>query len=365
MLFVYNVYETMKDNKSSKKQGSTIPKGNEVRTNDVQCNSINDGHDRKCNYCDGKTTYLATTKKGKKYAKWYINPHMEGGLICGKCYKNLQYHQALPPKQVRHGVRIARIANRKCHNCGGNTIAQNSKYRIWHKHPELTGKWFCAKCYANWIYGPKRKFKTKKERYEYLSELFRGQGNPMYGDHSTNLGRKYTAERNRKVSKAVKLWAKLHPEHYRKIGVLGALKARQLGLSGVPTSLEIMMENALKKRKIRHIPQQRYSIGIMDFLIPEVKIAVFLDGGVWHADPRIYEASDVLFFGRKSSKSEWSKITAEEIWKKDKEQNDYLQSKGYPVVRFWEAEVRGDIDSCIKIIEAKIRELVGRATTNE
>lgn len=356
--------ELMKGKNSSKENESQV-RNHPEQPNVPHCDPPDVGSERNCNYCGGDSTYMAETKKGLKYAKWYMNPHKEGGWICGKCYKNLQYHQALPPKHIRCSVRIARIAKRKCHNCGGYTIVQNGKYRIWHKHPKLTGKWFCAKCYANWIYRPKRKFNTKEERYEYLSELFSGQGNPMYGDHFTNLGRKYTAERNRKVSKAVKLWAKLHPEHYRKIGVLGALKARQLGLSGTPTSLEIMMEIALKKHKIRYIPQQRYSIGIMDFLIPEVKIALFLDGSVWHADPRNYEASDVLFFGRKSSKKEWSKITAVEIWKKDEEQNEYLRSEGYTVVRFWEAEVKRDIDSCIKIIEAKIRELKECTTKNE
>jgi hypothetical protein len=54
------------------------------------------------------------------------------------------------------------------------------------------------------------------------------------------------------VSEAVKEWAKIHREHYYKIGVLGALKARKLGLSGIPTGLEIKMEKALRKYKIRY-----------------------------------------------------------------------------------------------------------------
>jgi hypothetical protein len=58
----------------------------------------------------------------------------------------------------------------------------------------------------------------------------------MYGNHTLNLGRVYTKERNKKVSSAVKEWAKTHREHYYRIGVLGALKARSLGLSGKPTT---------------------------------------------------------------------------------------------------------------------------------
>jgi hypothetical protein len=57
--------------------------------------------------------------------------------------------------------------------------------------------------------------------YKYLSQLFSGKGNPMYGVHM--FGRTYTRERNERVSQAVKKWARLHPECYIKIGIKGAL----------------------------------------------------------------------------------------------------------------------------------------------
>jgi G:T-mismatch repair DNA endonuclease (very short patch repair protein) len=46
------------------------------------------------------------------------------------------------------------------------------------------------------------------------------------------------------------------------------------------------MEKALRKYKIRYVSQLRYGIGIMDFYLPEGNIALFVDGGIWHADPR-------------------------------------------------------------------------------
>ncbi len=48
------------------------------------------------------------------------------------------------------------------------------------------------------------------------------------------FGRTYTPERNEKVYQVVKKWTALHPEHYKSMGIKGALKARKLGLSGVP-----------------------------------------------------------------------------------------------------------------------------------
>ncbi|MGI0045182.1 MAG: DUF559 domain-containing protein, partial [Nitrososphaeraceae archaeon] len=165
----------------------------------------------------------------------------------------------------------------------------------------------------------------------------------------------YSADRNRRVSDAVKKWAKLHPEHYSRIGVLGALKARKTGLYGVPTSLETIMEKALRKYKIRYISQRRYGKGIMDFYLPDGNIALFVDGGVWHADPRLYEPNDTLFFGFKTSRKEWSTVTAKDVWKKDRLHNIYLKSRGYTVVRFWEKEIECDIDRCIEVIKKRIQ----------
>jgi hypothetical protein len=70
------------------------------------------------------------------------------------------------------------------------------------------------------------------------------------------------------VSEAVKKWAKLNPEHYQRIGVLGALKARKLGLYRIPTSLEAIMKKALRRHKIRYVSQYNYRRGIMDFYLP-------------------------------------------------------------------------------------------------
>lgn len=55
----------------------------------------------------------------------------------------------------------------------------------------------------------------------------------------------------------------------------------------------------------------------MDFYLPEGNIALFVDGGVWHADPRIYEPDNNLFFKFKTSKKEWKIATAKDVRRKD------------------------------------------------
>jgi hypothetical protein len=130
-------------------------------------NLVGDSEEKRCELCGSNRTYIAVTKNGTYYPKWNSNPFKEDSLICGRCYRNLLYHKALPPSHVRRGIRIARIAKRTCHKCGGKTTTQKSKttsndYHIWHRHPEILNKWLCGRCYANWLFEPKRKFKTNK-----------------------------------------------------------------------------------------------------------------------------------------------------------------------------------------------------------
>jgi DNA mismatch endonuclease, patch repair protein len=172
----------------------------------------------------------------------------------------------------------------------------------------------------------------------------------MYDKH-INIGRTYTDDRNRRVSEAVKKWAAEHPEHYYRMGTLGASKTRELGLNGIPTKLEQAMEDALKKYDIHYVTQYKYTIGFMDFYVPDSNIAVFVDGSYWHADPRIFQAENMLFFGK----------TAQWVWQKDLRQVNYLKSQGYTVLRFWEKEVYENVDDCIKIIQKKVVDYKNKA----
>jgi DNA mismatch endonuclease (patch repair protein) len=114
------------------------------------------------------------------------------------------------------------------------------------------------------------------------------------------------------------------------------------------------MKKALRKFKILYLSQRKYGLGIMDFYLPEGNIALFVDGGVWHADPRLYDPDDILFFKLKTSRNESKIVTAKEVWKKDRLQNNYLKSKGYTVIRLWEKEIKYEIEKCIQIIQSRL-----------
>ncbi|MGA9845740.1 MAG: DUF559 domain-containing protein [Nitrososphaeraceae archaeon] len=179
----------------------------------------------------------------------------------------------------------------------------------------------------------------------------RGKENEEHkNNHTINLGRTYTPERNKKVAAASKRWIAEHPDEHRKKAVKGALRASKLGLFRLSTKLEDKMEEALKKYNISYIRQQQFEIGIMDFYLPEGNVAVFVDGDVWHANPEKYKCDDILFYGK----------TANSIWNRDLYHNSHLKSRGFRVLRFWENEINRNIDACIKkILESlKVRNTI-------
>jgi DNA polymerase I len=81
-----------------------------------------------------------------------------------------------------------------------------------------------------------------------------------------------------------------------------------------------------------------------DRLSVDLKIAIFVDGDYWHANPKKYLSEDILY----------KTTTASMIWKKDKWVNRLVEKKGWTVLRFWESEIKKNIQICIKKITENI-----------
>ena len=91
------------------------------------------------------------------------------------------------------------------------------------------------------------------------------------------------------------------------------------------TTPERLMREELIKRKIKFIPQYPYEKGIADFYIPQYNAIIECDGNYWHNYP----------IGTQ----------------KDLKQTIFLVSKGYQVYRFWESNIKEDIEKCIEQIK--------------
>ena len=65
----------------------------------------------------------------------------------------------------------------------------------------------------------------------------------------------------------------------------------------------------------------------IDVYLPDLKLGFEFDGTYWHADPRFYNATDII---------EHKNITAEEIWKRQKIKDEIAETKGIRLIHILE-----------------------------
>ncbi|MEK6878529.1 MAG: DUF559 domain-containing protein, partial [Nanoarchaeota archaeon] len=159
----------------------------------------------------------------------------------------------------------------------------------------------------------------------------------------------------KKVSIGVKEWMKKHPEK---------VKEMVERLMKNPKWFNTRPERIMKNELIRHgwrlnkdfIFQYKkfsfiknYPFHIIDFVFPNFKLALYVDGDYWHANPKMYKeypTEDELKRGIKKINLDQTKQR-----KRDQDIDRALIKKGWKVIRFWEKDIIKDIDWCIKRLE--------------
>jgi G:T-mismatch repair DNA endonuclease (very short patch repair protein) len=100
--------------------------------------------------------------------------------------------------------------------------------------------------------------------------------------------------------------------------------------------------NTFETEQHLYLNNKRISIDELDKLN---KIALFVDGNFWHADPNIYNATDKVI----------QNSTAESIWQHDKSVNDTLRNNNFLVLRFWENNIYNKSADCLKTIDTALK----------
>ena len=116
------------------------------------------------------------------------------------------------------------------------------------------------------------------------------------------------------------------------------------------TSIEIKLRKALWHQGIRYRKNYAGLPGKPDIVLTKYKIAVFCDSDFWHGYD--WENSRHKI---KSNHEYWiPKI--ERNMARDKEINRCLEEQGWFVIRFWERQIRRELDACV----AAVREVAAR-----
>lgn len=112
----------------------------------------------------------------------------------------------------------------------------------------------------------------------------------------------------------------------------------------------------MQVRRLVHAAGLRYRVNArperdlrrtVDLLFRRPKVAVLIDGCFWHGCPEHHQAP-------KSNATFWSeKITANRA--RDAQTTESLTRRGWLVLRFWEHEIRADVDAVAARIIADVR----------
>lgn len=111
------------------------------------------------------------------------------------------------------------------------------------------------------------------------------------------------------------------------------------------TKPELLLRKELWKRGFRYRTSDKTLPGKPDISNKSRKVAVFVDGEFWHGYNWEVKKDAI-----KSNRAFWiPKI--ERNMQRDEEINALLERSGYKILRFWDFEVKKNLEDCVKAIE--------------
>ena len=112
-------------------------------------------------------------------------------------------------------------------------------------------------------------------------------------------------------------------------------------IRGKNTKPELAFRKALYAKGYRYRVDYRKLIGRPDIVLKKYKTIIFIDGEYWHG--RNWEERKPKI---KTNREFWVAKFERNI-QRDKEVNIELKSLGYTVFRFWETEVKKELQRCL------------------
>lgn len=110
------------------------------------------------------------------------------------------------------------------------------------------------------------------------------------------------------------------------------------------TKAEILLRKALWNRGVRYRKNYKLLPGKPDIVVLKCHIAIFVDGDFWHG-----KDFETIKKRIGTNKKFWIEKLKRNI-ERDEEINDRLTEMGWLVLRFWDSEIKKDLDSCVNNI---------------
>ncbi|MBF0319894.1 MAG: very short patch repair endonuclease [Nitrospirae bacterium] len=115
------------------------------------------------------------------------------------------------------------------------------------------------------------------------------------------------------------------------------------------TSIEKKLGKALWAANFRYRKNYVKIYGTPDFVSIKYKIVIFCDSAFWHG----YKNMTTKVHNFKSNEDFWVEKMNRNI-QRDKEVNSKLKIQGWTVIRFWDFQIKKDVNNCVREVLANI-----------
>lgn len=122
--------------------------------------------------------------------------------------------------------------------------------------------------------------------------------------------------------------------------------ANMRAIKSKDTKIEVKLRKALWHKGIRYRKNYKICGCKPDIVITKYKIAIFCDGDFWHGKPSKYQVhTNSNFWQEKIKRNQ----------ERDLENTIQLRDEGWTVLRFWESEIKDNLEACITTIASIIK----------
>ncbi|RIV72844.1 very short patch repair endonuclease [Flagellimonas aequoris] len=122
-------------------------------------------------------------------------------------------------------------------------------------------------------------------------------------------------------------------------------------IRGKNTKPELAFRKALWEAGYRYRIDYKKLIGKPDIALKKYKTVIFIDGEFWHGYNWV-ERRDKI----KTNREFWIAKIERNI-QRDEEVNEALDEMGYKVFRFWETQVKKNLDTCLEEVLTHLEEV--------
>ena len=116
-----------------------------------------------------------------------------------------------------------------------------------------------------------------------------------------------------------------------------AVRKTMQGNKKKDTSIELLLRRALFKRGVRYRKNDKSILGTPDIAIKKYKLLIFCDGDFWHGKEYHGVKTHEWFWNEKIKRNR----------ERDLEYTIRLRDEGWTVLRFWESEIKKDVEKCV------------------